>query len=73
MGKIQHSHQHNRGQNQKEEYPHGPYWKRVHHHWYFWVGMLLMLMAIGTYIMTEDLAWLPSSQSPQPLSSTAGK
>jgi hypothetical protein len=58
MNKTQHHHQHNRGQNQEESHPRSPYWRRVHHHWYFWVGMLLMLVAIGNYVMIEDLSWL---------------
>lgn len=73
MTKATHSHQRNGRQNQQEGLLRAPYWRRVHHHWYFWVGMLLMLVAIGNYVMTEDLSWLPHSQPQQPLSSADGK
>ena len=35
---------------------HDPYWKRAHHDWKFWFGMLMMLAAIGMYVMSDDLA-----------------
>ncbi|MEO5955473.1 MAG: hypothetical protein ABIR36_07270 [Nitrospiraceae bacterium] len=58
MDKTQRRHQHNGGEDREESHPCSPYWRRVHHHWYFWVGMFLMLVAIGIYVMTEDLSWL---------------
>jgi hypothetical protein len=73
MKKTNQGHQHNRGQNQEEGHLPSPYWRRVHHHWYFWVGMLVMLLAIGNYVMTEDLSWFPRSQPQQPLSSADKK
>ena len=36
-----------------------PYWKRAHHDWRFWVGLVLMLAAITIYVMSDDLALLP--------------
>ncbi|MGA2211792.1 MAG: hypothetical protein ABSH31_00850 [Bryobacteraceae bacterium] len=36
-----------------------PYWRRMHHDWRVWVGVVLMLAAITIYILSEDLAWLP--------------
>jgi hypothetical protein len=38
---------------------HGPYWKRAHRDWRFWVGLVLMLAAITIYVLSEDLAFLP--------------
>jgi len=73
MNKTTHGHQHDGGLHREESHPHGPYWKQVHHHWYFWAGMLLMLVAIVNYVMTEDLSGLPRSQPQQPLSSIDGK
>jgi hypothetical protein len=35
------------------------YWRRMHHDWRMWVGLVLMLAAITIYILSEDLAWLP--------------
>jgi hypothetical protein len=73
MNKTTHGHEHNGRQDREESHPPSPYWRRVHHHWYFWVGMFLMLVAIVNYVMTEDLSWLPRNQPQQPLSSADGK
>ena len=47
-------------------------WARLHHHWYFWVAMVLMLAAIVNYVMTEDLTGLPRSP-PSPPTQTMEK
>jgi len=42
--------------------PHGvhhPYWRRAHHDWRFWAGLILMLAAITIYVLSDDLALLP--------------
>ena len=36
-----------------------PYWKSVHHTWWFWVGLVLMLTAMAIYVLSYDLAFLP--------------
>ncbi|MEO8049505.1 MAG: hypothetical protein ABI833_03745 [Acidobacteriota bacterium] len=36
-----------------------PYWKRAHHDWRFWIGLVLMLVAISIYVLSENLAFLP--------------
>jgi hypothetical protein len=36
-----------------------PYWRRAHHDWRFWVGLILMLAAITIYVLSENLAFLP--------------
>ena len=41
----------------------GPYWRRIHRNWWFWVGALLMAVAIGVYVMTENLSFLPGVHS----------
>jgi len=45
---------------------HGPYWKRAHHNWRFWVGLVLMLAAITIYALSDDWALLPRGQPPRP-------
>jgi hypothetical protein len=35
------------------------YWRRMHHDWRMWVGLVLMLAAITIYVLSQDLAWLP--------------
>jgi len=73
MDKTAHGHQHTGGRDRERGDPRSAYWRRVHHHWYFWVGMVLMLVAIVNYVMTEDLSWFPHSQPQQPLSTVDGK
>ena len=55
---------HNREGNSGEEREPdpGPYWRRMHRDPRFWVGALLMAAAIAIYVMSGDLAWIPSSQ-----------
>jgi len=38
---------------------HHPYWRRAHHDWRFWVALVLMLVAITIYVLSDDLAFLP--------------
>jgi hypothetical protein len=57
---------HNHGsEHNGPHHQHVPYWKRAHTDWRFWVGVLLMLAAMITYVMSLDLAWRPRNQ-PQP-------
>ena len=37
----------------------GPYWRRMHRDWRFWVGAIFMAVAIGVYIFSEDLSRVP--------------
>jgi len=38
---------------------HTPYWMRIHRDWRFWVVLLVMLAAMGTYVTTLNLSWRP--------------
>jgi len=37
----------------------GPYWRRIHRHWLFWIGAAFMFLAIAIYVLSGDLAWVP--------------
>jgi hypothetical protein len=39
--------------------PRVPYWKRAHRSPLFWIGLVLMLVAITIYVLSENLAFLP--------------
>lgn len=52
---------------------HIPYWKRAHTDWRFWVGVVLMFLAMIGYVMSMDLAWRPGSQRSPPMSEGVGK
>ena len=43
-----------------------PYWKRAHHSWIFWVGVVLMFVAILIYVTSFDLSWRPRVRTAQP-------
>jgi hypothetical protein len=38
---------------------HRPYWTRAHRDWRFWIALILMLAAMGIYIISDNLAFLP--------------
>jgi hypothetical protein len=41
----------------------GPYWRRMHRDWRFWVGAILMAAALAIYVLSGDLAWVPWNHS----------
>jgi hypothetical protein len=41
-----------------------PYWMRAHHDWRFWVGLVLMLVAITVFALSDDLMLLPRVTRP---------
>jgi hypothetical protein len=50
--------------NEGEEHPRvphgdGPYWKRAHRDWRFWLGLTLMLVAITVFALSDNLALIP--------------
>jgi hypothetical protein len=51
----------------------GPYWTRAHRDWRVWVGVVLMLAAMGVYLVTDDFAWGPHIHPQQPPSNNASK
>ena len=66
----QHHGPHPNGADQKP----APYWKRAHHSWIFWVGLVLAFAAILIYVLSLDLAWRPRVRTVQPAQSgTVGK
>jgi len=42
---------------------HKPYWKQVHHTWWFWIGVILIFVAITYYAVSVDFAFAPHKQS----------
>jgi hypothetical protein len=44
----------------------GPYWKRAHRDWRFWIGVLFMSVALIVYVMTVDLSMTPRMSPAQP-------
>ena len=58
---------HHNGDGQKA----APAWKRVHHSWIFWVGVVLTFAALLGYVFSMDLSWRPRVRTAQPTSSDA--
>jgi hypothetical protein len=52
---------HNREGNSGEasEPDPGPYWRRMHYDWRFWVGAIFMAAALAIYVLSDDLASIP--------------
>jgi cytochrome c-type biogenesis protein CcmH/NrfG len=44
---------------------HGPYWMRAHKDWRFLAVVFLMLVAMGIYVSTANLAWRPRFRWPK--------
>jgi hypothetical protein len=57
MTKHKYEHQHPSIPDQEISDVRVPYWHRAHRDWRFIAVVLLMLFAIGVYLVTGDLAW----------------
>jgi hypothetical protein len=42
-----------------------PYWKRAHRDWRIWVAVFFCMAAIVIYVLSDDLAFMPSGR-PRP-------
>lgn len=38
----------------------GPYWRRMHRDWLFWIGAFFMAVALAIYVLSGNLAWVRS-------------
>ncbi|HEV3112720.1 MAG TPA: hypothetical protein VGY99_19720 [Candidatus Binataceae bacterium] len=75
MSKNKHSN-HRHGNPDSDSVHHGfhrPYRKHAHHDWRLVVAVLLMLVAVIVYVMSDDLAWRPRHQPQRPLSGAFAK
>ena len=46
----------------QEGQPKPPLWRTAHRSWWFWLGVILMLVAMGTYVMTMDESRQPGGK-----------
>lgn len=72
MSKHEHeNHQH--GPHGSNVYhAHIPYWKRAHTDWRFWIGVMLMFLAMVVYVLSMDLAWRPGYRPQSPVPAAVG-
>jgi hypothetical protein len=59
MDENKHSHGNEGPERESVPHSHVPYWKRAHHDWRFWVGLVLMFAAITIFVLSDNLAFLP--------------
>ena len=50
----------------------GPYWRRMHRDWRFWIGAVLMAAALSVYVLSGDLAWVPNVHRQSAMPASAG-
>ncbi|MHB8260481.1 MAG: hypothetical protein ACYDCN_07295 [Bacteroidia bacterium] len=60
MGTL-HNPEHNLHSGKNFNKHHGPYWKRMHHDWRFWVSMVLVMVALSIYTMSVDFTIQPTT------------
>lgn len=46
--------------------PHRPWWKRVHHSPFFWVGAFFMLLAMAIFVLTDGFLLRPRQPAAVP-------
>ncbi len=64
----QHSHSPHQPGPQHHGLPHDrdPYWKRAHRDWRFWAGVVLMVVAMTVFVVSDNLAIRPGAQTVSP-------
>jgi hypothetical protein len=74
MNDHKHGH-HPHGEQDRDDVhrDHRPYWKRAHRDWRLWGAVLVMLVAMTIYVMSNDLAWWPRGPAQQPQSGAPSK
>jgi hypothetical protein len=65
MSESNYGHPGNEGGESKPSHT-PPVWKRLHRSWLFWLGMVLVTVAITVYVMSDNLALLPRGPTHQP-------
>jgi hypothetical protein len=62
MNQMDQEHPHTHYQ---KEHGHKPYWKRAHRDWKLWAAVLLILVAMGIYVRSNDLSLRPNGPPQQ--------
>jgi hypothetical protein len=66
MNDIERIQKHHGGPNQDGARPQRPLWKRMHHSAFFWVGVVLMLLAMAVFVMTDGFLLRPKGRASAP-------
>jgi hypothetical protein len=68
MPKSHNEHPHHGQQNHQT---HPQQTRKLHHDWRFWVAVVLMLAAMGAYVMTDDESLQPGGGEGPPMPAAA--
>jgi hypothetical protein len=66
-------HSHRGSESDGVQKEHRPYWTRAHKDWRFWLALILMIVAMGIYVMSEDLSMRPGSRPQEQVPASLGK
>ena len=61
---------HHESHENSDEQNEAPRTRPIHHSWIFWVAVVLVLVAMLTYVFTMDLATRPVPRGAQPAANT---
>ena len=50
-----------------------PYWRRAHHSWGFWIGLVITMVAIIIYFASDNLSLMVQGRMHRPQSSEITK
>ncbi len=67
------NHAHGGANSDSTQPNHGPYWKRAHHDWRFWVAAILIFTAMTIYVLTDEFALRADSRLPPSYSESGGR
>ncbi|MBC7369486.1 MAG: hypothetical protein H7343_22180 [Undibacterium sp.] len=59
------------GPHAAENAAHRPRGRRIHHSPFFWVAAVFILLAMGIYVATNDLAFWPGKKAQAPVPALA--
>jgi len=71
MNNAERIQRHHGGPHPDASRPQRPLWKHMHHSAFFWVGVLLMLLAMAVFVMTDGFLIRPRGRAQAPAQDAA--
>ena len=66
---MSHDHSHHHGHPNHQSHPHEK--KPIHHDWRFWTAIVLMLAAMGYYVLSDNEFLQPGNGDGEPMPAMA--
>jgi hypothetical protein len=66
---MSHEHSHKHGHHNHQTHPANK--RPIHHDWKFWVALVLMLAAMGWYVLSDNESLQPGGGQDQPVPAMA--